>query len=100
MPNASQASESGARSERKNTPPPTMKFRGACSLNRKSSPSCSALNWRLPPGCQKFTSSTAGCDRSISNQSLSVTPTKSFIGCRMMRLRDLGKRSEPSEVRS
>jgi hypothetical protein len=59
-PNASHAIEVGKISARANTPPPTMKFRGACSLNRKSSPGLTALKFVRPPGCQKFTSSAIG----------------------------------------
>ena len=36
-------------------PPPTMKFLGLWSLNRKGSPGVRALKVCLPPGCQKST---------------------------------------------
>ena len=48
MPNASQASETGKISARAKTPPPTMKFRGAWSLNRNSSPGWSAPEISAP----------------------------------------------------
>src|SRR5690348_18379710 len=43
-PKASHASEHGIEFACANTPPPTMKLFGACSLKRKSSPGSSARN--------------------------------------------------------
>src|SRR5260370_9887931 len=51
-----------------------MKFNGAWSLNRKSSPACRALNGEAP-GAQKFTSEGSDCARRCSNHSPSVTAT-------------------------
>jgi hypothetical protein len=59
--------------------PPTMKWLGACSLNRNNSPALNALKG-VPPGAQKFTSSSAGNRRTCSYQSRSVMPTKSLRG--------------------
>src|SRR5208283_836943 len=73
-PNASHASEHGKIVECTNQPPPTMKFRGAWSLNRKSSPGLSARNVRSD-GDQKLTSVKCGSARRWSNQSPSVTAT-------------------------
>src|SRR6516225_3075315 len=53
-----------------------MKFSGACSLNRKSSPASNALN-DAAPGAQKLTSERSSLVRRHSNQSRSVTATKS-----------------------
>lgn len=67
-PNASQARDSGTFEACENTPPPTMKFLGACSLKRNSSPGCRARKFALPLGAQKFTSSGRATER-LSNQS-------------------------------
>src|SRR5690606_30900842 len=71
-PKASQASEHGIDVAYANTPPPTMKLRGECSLKRNSSPGVSARKG-LPDGAQKFSSANPGRWRRNSNQSPSVT---------------------------
>src|SRR5262249_17592970 len=53
-------------------PPPTIKLRGACNLNKKSSPGCNALNGAAP-GDQKLTSESSEFVRRWLNHSPSVT---------------------------
>ena len=73
---------------RRKTPPPTITLRGACNLNRNSSPGWSARKFAAE-GAQKLTSFRLGCRRSISNQSSSVTAitrlmpivTHRYLGC-------------------
>src|SRR5579863_7364160 len=68
-PNASQAREIGKKTKRVKNPPPTMKLRGECSLNRSNSPVLRALNGASDDGRQKFTSSTRDLDACNKNQS-------------------------------
>lgn len=71
-PKAAQAREQGKLLEYANTPPPTMKFLGECSLNRNISPGVRARKLDAE-GAQKFTSAKSGFFRSIWNHSQSVT---------------------------
>src|SRR5471030_1534048 len=73
---ASQAKEQGSKLAYANTPPPTMKLRGAWSLNRNSSPGAKARKF-LADGDQKLSSANSGLTRRWSNQSPSVTATTS-----------------------
>jgi len=49
-------------------------------LEQEGLPGFSVLNSRLPPGCQKFTSSRSGRSRRNRYQSRSVTATKARTG--------------------
>lgn len=61
-------------------PPPTSWFSGWCVLKRKGSPVCSALNFPLGEGSQKFASVRCGRSRRYPAQALSVTPTTARMG--------------------
>src|SRR4030095_12524640 len=67
-PKASHASEIGNWTKRVKNPPPTIKLRGAWSLNNNISPVLRALNAAVDDGRQKFTSSTLGFDACNKNQ--------------------------------
>src|SRR6266496_1624413 len=68
-PKASHARLTGSRRNFVKNPPPTMKFRGACNLNKNGSPHCKALKVAVEDGRQKLTSSTTGLDEWSLNQS-------------------------------
>ena len=62
-------------SKRAKKPPPTMKFSGACSLNRNNSPEAKALKDAFD-GRQKLTSSFSDRDERRNQTSfVSVMPT-------------------------
>src|SRR5215203_5657954 len=78
LPNTSQASDKGSVENLTKVPPPAMWLCGRLSLNKNGDPGSSPTKGALLLGCQKLTSSTPARLRK-SNQSLSVTPTHSFI---------------------
>src|SRR5919112_540446 len=78
LSNTSQASDRGSLEDLTKIPPPAMWLCGRLSLNKKVAPGSSPTRGAVALGCQKLTSSTSARLRK-ANQSVSVTPTHSFI---------------------